>query len=143
MRFAWRTRNLGRTESAAHGLGCIESQQPVNHGLYGPFSAYEISKPQESALMKRTQLARSIVFAALASGTLLSGCVVRGSVGVPAPAVYVGGTVSVAPPPPQVEVIGVPPQPGYVWLGGYWNWVGGRHVWVGGGWRLREGHWAR
>ncbi|HLW24265.1 MAG TPA: hypothetical protein VKT22_07895 [Steroidobacteraceae bacterium] len=93
----------------------------------------------------------------------LSGCYVRAGVAVPAPAVYVGA-VSVAPPPPQAEVIGVPPQPGFVWIGGYWNWVGGRHVWVGGhwvaprpgyrwvphewvhaegGWRLREGHWAR
>jgi hypothetical protein len=113
--------------------------------------------------MKRTQLARPLLLAALATATLLGGCVVRGSIGVPAPTVYVGA-VSVAPPAPQVEVIGVPPQPGYVWLGGYWNWVGGRHVWVGGhweagragyrwvphewvraggGWRLREGHWAR
>jgi hypothetical protein len=114
--------------------------------------------------MKRTHV-QPLIFAALATATLLGGCVVRGSVGVPAvPVVYVGGTVNVAPPPPQVEVIGVAPQPGYVWLGGYWNWSGGRHVWVaghwdaprpgyhwvphawvraGGGWRLREGHWAR
>jgi hypothetical protein len=114
--------------------------------------------------MKRIHLAQPLLFAALATATLLGGCVVRGSVAVPEPVVYVGGTVSVAPPPPQVEVIGVPPQPGYVWLGGYWNWAGGRHVWVGGhweapragyrwvphewvhaggGWRLRQGHWAR
>lgn len=113
--------------------------------------------------MKPTQLAQPLLFATLAAATLLGGCVVRGSVAVPEPVVYVGGAVSVAPPAPQVEVIGVPPQPGYVWLGGYWNWVGGRHVWIGGhwaaprpgyrwvphewvraggGWRLREGHWA-
>jgi hypothetical protein len=97
----------------------------------------------------------------LTAATLLSGCVVRGTVGIPAPVVYVA---PVAPPPLQVEVIGVPPTPGYVWIGGYWNWVEGRHVWVGGhwsaprvgyrwvphawvreggGWRLHEGHWAR
>lgn len=114
--------------------------------------------------MNRHRLAGTLLLAALASATLLAGCVVRGTVAVPAPAVYVGGTVSIAPPPPQVEVIGTPPAAGYVWLGGYWNWVGGRHVWVGGhwearrpgyhwvphawvraggGWRLREGHWAR
>jgi hypothetical protein len=113
--------------------------------------------------MKRFHYVQPILFAALAATTLLSGCVVRGSVAVPAPVVTVG-YVSVAPPPPQVEVIGEPPQPGYVWIGGYWNWVGGQHVWVrghwsaprpgyhwvahvwvheNGGWRLHEGHWAR
>ena len=30
--------------------------------------------------------------------------------------------VMVAPPPPQAEVIGVAPAPGYVWFGGYWGW---------------------
>jgi len=60
------------------------------------------------------------------------------------------------------EVVGVAPTPGYLWFGGYWNWVGNRHVWVtghwgpgrpgyywvprtwvpaGGGWRLAGGHW--
>ncbi len=101
--------------------------------------------------------------AVLAAGTLLGGCVVA-----PAPGYYGGyyggAVVTVAPPAPQVEVYGVAPGPGYVWIGGYWNWVGGRHVWVpgywgagrpgyhwvahtwvraGGGWRLAPGHWAR
>jgi hypothetical protein len=74
------------------------------------------------------------------------------------------GVVVVAPPAPVVETIGVAPAPGYVWLGGYWDWVGGRHVWVPGRWapprpgyhwvphgwvhgpegyRLHPGHWAR
>lgn len=103
------------------------------------------------------------VFTAIALGALLSltlpGCVV-----VPDQAHYVGGVVMVAPPAPRVEVIGVAPSPGYVWIGGYWNWVGGRHVWVpgrwdrgragyhweahqwvreGDGWRMRPGRWAR
>ena len=77
---------------------------------------------------------------------------------------YADGVVLVAPPAPQVEVIGTPPQPGYIWAGGYWDWVGGRHQWVqghwaaprpgyhwvayewvrqGDGWRLRRGHWQR
>jgi hypothetical protein len=111
--------------------------------------------------MKCTQLALPLLCATLAAATLLDGCVVRGSVAVPAPPV---AYISVAPPAPQVEVIGVPPQPGYVWLGGYWNWNGSQHVWVpgrwdaprpgyhwvphtwvrvNGGWRLHEGHWAR
>ncbi len=45
---------------------------------------------------------------------------------------YYAGAVTIAPPAPQVEVYGAPPVAGYVWLGGYWNWVGGRHV-LGGG----------
>ena len=113
--------------------------------------------------MKRSRLIQPVLLMALAGSTLLGGCVVRGSVGVAVPHVYVG-VVAAPPPPPQVEVIGVAPQPGYVWIGGYWNWYNGRHVWVpgrweagrpgyhwvahtwvheGGGWRLHEGHWAR
>ena len=97
--------------------------------------------------------------AVLLAGALLGGCVVA-----PAPGYYGGGAVvTVAPPAPQVEVVGVAPYPGYVWMGGYWDWVGGRHVWVGGrwapgrpgyhwvphqwvaargGWRMAPGHWA-
>jgi hypothetical protein len=95
----------------------------------------------------------------LLAGTLLAGCVVA-----PAPGYYGGAVVTVAPPAPQFEVLGVAPAPGYLWFGGYWNWVGGRHVWIaghwgpgrpgyhwvphtwvraGGGWRMSEGHWAR
>lgn len=100
---------------------------------------------------------------ALAGSALLGGCVVT-PVGPPDAYVGVGATVAVAPPPAPVEYVGVAPVPGYVWFGGYWNWVGGRHVWVaghwgpgragyhwvahrwvraGGGWRLAPGHWAR
>jgi len=89
----------------------------------------------------------------------LSACVV-----VPArPAYYgVGPVVEVAPPVPQVEVVGVPPISGQIWIGGFWGWEGGRHVWhaghwdnprpgyhwvphtwvrEGNGWRMHEGHW--
>ena len=73
------------------------------------------------------------------------------------------GVVTVAPPVAVVDSVGVAPYPGYVWIGGFWNWSGGRHVWVpgywsaprpgfswvphtwvreGGGYRLHEGHWA-
>ncbi len=94
------------------------------------------------------------------AGGLLSGCIVA-----PAPGYYYAPhVVAVAPPPAPVEVVGVAPAPGYVWFGGYWNWVGGTHVWVpgywgagrpgyhwvahtwvraGGGWRMAPGHWAR
>lgn len=96
---------------------------------------------------------------ALVLGSLsLAGCAVA-----PAPGYVVEGPVMVAPPPPRVEVIGVAPSPGLIWVGGYWNWVGGSHVWVAGhweapprgyrvwvphhwvayrgGWRLVPGHW--
>lgn len=110
--------------------------------------------------MKSLSGFKTLAGIAVLSGTLLGGCIVA-----PAPGYYRGGAVvTVAPPAPQVEVVGVAPGPGYVWMGGYWGWVGGRHVWVGGhwgpgrpgyhwvphawvheggGWRMHEGHWAR
>ncbi len=100
-----------------------------------------------------------LIAASVATVFGLTGCVVE-----PIRPRFVGEVVTVAPPPAQVELIGVAPAPGYVWMGGYWSWVGGRHVWVAGhwdaprpgfywephawvhtgsGWHLREGHWAR
>jgi hypothetical protein len=94
---------------------------------------------------------------ALVLGT--SGCVV-----VPDQRHFVDGVVLVAPPAPRDEVVGSPPSPDYVWVGGYWNWVGDRHEWVpghwslprpghhwvapqwtrqGDGWRFKPGHWER
>jgi hypothetical protein len=49
---------------------------------------------------------------------------------------YADGLVLVAPPAPQVEVIGTPPQAGYLWVAYEW-------VRQGDGWRLRRGHWQR
>jgi len=110
--------------------------------------------------MKRNILLASALAAAI--GTLgLSGCVV-----VPArPVAYdEGPIVDVAPPAPEAEYYGSPPVAGYLWIGGYWNWVGNRHIWVGGhweaprpgyhyvphtwvragtGWRLHQGHWEK
>jgi hypothetical protein len=94
-------------------------------------------------------------------GIALGGCVVAAA---PPNRYYVGGVVETAPPAPRVEEYGAPPAVGYVWLGGYWNWVGGRHEWVAGhwerphpgqrwvphrwvherdGWHLSSGHWER
>lgn len=108
--------------------------------------------------MKSIRGLRAGIGTLLLAGVMLSGCVVT------ARPAYEGSVVMVAPPAPQVEVVGAAPQPGYVWFGGYWNWVGGRHVWVGGhwgpgragyrwvphhwvaaggGWRMEPGHWAR
>jgi hypothetical protein len=91
----------------------------------------------------------------------LGACVVYGD---PYNGYYVGAVAPVAPPAPQVEIYGAPPTPGFLWIGGYWNWAGGRHVWVrghweapragyhyvahswvhrGDGWHLARGHWER
>ena len=52
--------------------------------------------------------------------------------------------VTVAPPPPQVEVISVSPGPDFFWIAGFWVWEGGRHVWHPGHWEHnRPGyHWT-
>jgi hypothetical protein len=71
------------------------------------------------------------------------------------------------PPAARVEVIGVRPGPGYVWVAGYWGWSGADYYWVPGrwvippqrvytawvpgrwdhhrgrGWYYRPGHWRR
>ncbi|MGH8144397.1 MAG: hypothetical protein ACREU2_18025 [Steroidobacteraceae bacterium] len=111
-------------------------------------------------MMPRRYRAGAIA-AVLTASLALGGCVVA-----PAgpPRYYAGATIGFAPPAPRVEVVGVAPAPGYIWMAGYWNWVGARHVWVAGhwgpgrpgyrwvphrwvhtagGWRLRQGHWRR
>ncbi len=70
----------------------------------------------------------------LAATAVLSASVLCGCVVAPAPGYYRAGIVTVAPPAPHVEIIGIAPTPGYVWFPGYWNWNGGAHVWVGGYW---------
>ncbi|MDD5730799.1 MAG: hypothetical protein PHN57_06700 [Candidatus Omnitrophica bacterium] len=56
---------------------------------------------------------------------VLSGCVAYGEAYIP------------APPPPEVEVIGVAPYPGAIWVPGYWGWhrAHHRHEWHHGYWR--------
>ena len=80
--------------------------------------------------------------AGLASAVLfaLAGCV---AVPVGAPAYGYQGAVAVAPPGPQVEVVGVAPAPGYFWVGGWWAWTGGHYAWRPGYWEAyRPGyHW--
>ena len=118
--------------------------------------------------MKTARLSWPFIGATSLLSLALAGCVVAPAQpyysGAPAQPYYAGAPVMVAPPPPQVEVIGVAPVAGYIWIGGFWNWVGGRHVWVGGhweaprpghhwvphqwvseggGWRLHEGHWGQ
>lgn len=58
--------------------------------------------------------------------------------------------VRTGPPAARVEVIGVAPARGYVWVGGYWNWDRRAYVWVPGRWvapargyhRWQPGHWV-
>ena len=38
------------------------------------------------------------------------------------------------PPPPQPEVVYAQPDPGVVWISGYWAYDGARYVWIGGRW---------
>ena len=50
------------------------------------------------------------------------------------------------PPPDRVEVIGVGPGRGHVWIGGHWRWTGNDYDWVPGRWaRAERGyrHWVR
>jgi hypothetical protein len=104
--------------------------------------------PSSAARPARVALGGAALLSALA---LMSGCVVAVR---PAPVVYTqpaysepAGEVVVdsAPPPPQYEVIGVAPGPGYLWIGGYYHWLGGRWVWYRGHYELppRAGaHWV-
>ena len=78
--------------------------------------------------VRRTKASLAVALAVTALG--LGGCVVTAR-----PAYVEGPVVRVAPPPDRYEVIGIAPTPGYVWFGGYWEWVGGQHVW-------RAGHWG-
>lgn len=110
------------------------------------------------SFIERKSLIAAAIFGVVIT-MALPACVV-----VPDQGHYAGGVVMVAPPAPRVEVVGVAPDPGYVWTGGYWNWVGGRHEWVAGrwvagkpgyhwvvhtwvragdGWRMHPGHWER
>lgn len=76
--------------------------------------------------------------------SLTSGCVVayRPLPPPPPPAVaevYTEPTeveVTMEPPHPYTEVIGIAPGPGFIWVGGYWHWYGSRWVWY-------RGHFAR
>jgi hypothetical protein len=85
--------------------------------------------------------------AVLLATALLGACVVRpAGYGYGPPPGYGGGYepgpyVTVAPPPVQVEMVGIAPGHGYFWIGGFWNWADGRHEWVGGHWEApREGY---
>ncbi len=50
--------------------------------------------------------------------------------------VYIGVSVDVAPPPLPVYVQPPCPQPGYIWVPGYWAWGPYGYYWVPGTWAL-------
>jgi len=112
--------------------------------------------------MNRSAFVRTLLGGAafVLAATAMTGCVIA-----PAQPYYRDSAVVTVPPPqPQYEVVGVAPFVGALWIAGFWNWVGGRHVWVGGhweaprrgyrwaphrwepisgGWRPYPGHWER
>ena len=50
--------------------------------------------------------------------------------------VFIGVSVDIAPPPLPVYVQPPCPQPGYLWVPGYWAWSDGAYYWVPGTWVL-------
>ena len=50
--------------------------------------------------------------------------------------VFVGVSVNLAPPPLPVYVQPPCPEPGYLWVPGYWAWDDGAYYWVPGTWVL-------
>jgi YXWGXW repeat-containing protein len=49
---------------------------------------------------------------------------------------FVGVSVNIAPPPLPVYVQPACPEPGYLWVPGYWAWSDGAYYWVPGTWVL-------
>jgi len=76
----------------------------------------------------------------------LAGCYVGpGYVGFGVPVVAVGGpevVVPEAPPPALGEVVTVAPGPGFIWIGGFWDWGPSGWFWVHGHWGHRPFHGA-
>ncbi len=67
---------------------------------------------------------RIVLLGVVLASLIVMGCSVRGHYGY-----------ATAPPPPlRVEVYGVAPGPGLVWIGGYWRWVGRDYEWTTGRW---------
>jgi hypothetical protein len=144
---------------------------------------WQKTKQREKGLNKASGSARLInimkmkllkpVLVIAGASFLLTGCIVRERTVYSSPPPAGGPAVADSttevevtgpPPPDQVEVVGVAPGPGVIWIGGFWGWGpggwawhrgywgrpphpgarwfgpryvyrGGRHIWVRGGWR--------
>jgi len=70
----------------------------------------------------------------------LVGVLASGLLGITGCAVYTepldAEVVGDGPPAPLVETTVAAPEPGFVWVDGYWGWTGGR-------WEWNRGHWNR
>ena len=98
--------------------------------------------------MKR-ETAKLILLLALGS-LFVAGCQ-TGNAGRAAGAAGAAGetVVSEAPPPPRVEVSGIPPGGPVVWVPGHWKHRENLWIWVPGAWQLppfpgavwKAGHW--
>lgn len=67
---------------------------------------------------------------------LLPALVLAALPGIAAAGVFIGVSVNLAPPPLPVYVQPPCPQPGYLWVPGYWAWNDGAYYWVPGTWVL-------
>ena len=70
----------------------------------------------------RNEVTARLLVITLLTALALGGCVVA----EPQGPYYASEVVTLAPPPPREEIIGVAPAVGYVWIGGYWGWTGGQ-----------------
>jgi hypothetical protein len=72
---------------------------------------------------------RLVAAIALASSSVVAGCVVEASSGPPP-----GMAVSGPPPAPVQEGHPPPPSPQSSWVPGYWHWTGMQYTWIPGHW---------
>jgi len=66
--------------------------------------------------------------------TLLALAVALGLPAAVIPLAAQGIVAPQAPPPPQVESPGPPPNPGAIWIAGHWTWRGEQFAWEPGRW---------
>jgi hypothetical protein len=105
----------------------------VHHPILKSPASGEVPLPRRLSPLR---VARAALGAAAAASfiALAAGCVVAVR---PAPVtVYAPPPEEVVvtdlPPAPVAEVVGVAPEPGFVWIGGYYHWAGSRWAWYAG-----------
>lgn len=90
------------------------------------------------------QLRNLLASLALAGSFITTGCLVSGEAHVRAPVMVMEVDTVPEPPPPVYEAQVTVVRPGFVWIGGHYNWNGSAWVWAGGHYeRERVGYvWA-